>query len=134
MNQLTIPQAVEILKQYSCTTIKNPSNLAEKEELKHSILLVSNVSDYQNLGICADTLELGFNALASYLVALGYDHQLSLPQESSNKPVYIKFNTQKLNYYLDEYEGDYRGVLISYQGDDWDVMGTYGYFPLDLFD
>jgi hypothetical protein len=128
-----IQEAVGILKEYSCTQIKTVNSPTEKEQLTKAILLVSELSEYQNLGICADNLESGLESLKNYLQVLGYQLPLPAIEQTTTGPVYIKFNTKKQNFYLDDYEGDYRGVLISYQGDDQEVMGTYGYFPLDLF-
>ena len=51
--------------------------------------------------------------------------------------VYLKFNTLKGAWYLDDYVGPNRGVLISFHASEPDydlVNGTYGPFPLDLFD
>ena len=80
-------------------------------------------------------MELAFEGLSNYLKALGYENALDIaslsPQENA---VYLKFNTQKNSHYLDSYDGDYRGVLISCQSEDDNISGTYGYFPLDLFD
>ncbi|ELR96956.1 DUF1824 family protein [Gloeocapsa sp. PCC 73106] len=131
---MEVNQAVEILKQYSCTKSQIPDSPAAKQQLKAAILVISAVSDFENLGICADNPSEGFSSLASYLQALGYDYTLPSVTLEADRSVYIKFNTQKQNYYLDVYEGDYRGVLIAYQGEDPEVMGTYGYFPLNLFD
>ncbi|TVQ46110.1 MAG: DUF1824 family protein [Gloeocapsa sp. DLM2.Bin57] len=128
-----IQQAVAILKQYSCTNIKPVETPEAKQELQQAILQVAKLSEYQNLGICADNLQQGLDALANYLQALGYNFPLPSLDKKSLTPVYLKFNTKKQNFYLDDYDGDYRGVLISYQGEDLDIMGTYGYFPLDLF-
>ncbi len=38
-----------------------------------------------------------------------------------------------MSYYLDQYTGEYRGVLVSCQSEDDLIAGTYGHFPLDLF-
>ena len=38
-----------------------------------------------------------------------------------------------MSYYLDDYIGKYRGVLVSCQSEDDKIVGTYGHFPLDLF-
>jgi len=64
--------------------------------LRHFNTLTS-LSDYQNLGICADTAAQGFLALESYLKVLGYEATLDQADIiSSVGPVYIKFNTQKV--------------------------------------
>ena len=91
-------------------------------------------SESENFGICADTLQEAQQALASYLQALGYGHQVPNPLGEHSGPVYLKFNTQKQSPYLDGYDGPYRGVLIACQSDSTAINGTYGYFPLDLFE
>jgi hypothetical protein len=134
-NSMTVEQALAILKIYSCLEVKLVESEADKKELQTAIKQIVDLSEYENLGICADSLELAFRGLSSYLKALGYENALDMaslpPQE---KAVYLKFNTQKNSHYLDSYDGDYRGVLISCQSEDDNISGTYGYFPLDLFD
>jgi hypothetical protein len=134
-NSMTVEQTLAILKSYSCLEVKLVQSEADKEELQTAIKQIVDLSEYENLGICANSLELAFQGLSSYLTALGYDNDLDIaslpPQE---KAVYLKFNTQKNSHYLDSYDGDYRGVLISCQSEDDNISGTYGYFPLDLFD
>ena len=134
-NSMTVEQALEILKSYSCLEVKLVESEADKKELQTAIKKIVDLSEYENLGICANSLELAFESLSNYLKALGYENDLNIaslpPQE---KAVYLKFNTQKNSHYLDSYDGDYRGVLISCQSEDDNISGTYGYFPLDLFD
>lgn len=134
-NSMTVEQALAILKSYSCLEVKLVQSESDKKELQTAIKQIVDLSEYENLGICANSLELAFEGLLSYLKALGYENALDIaslpPQE---KAVYLKFNTQKNSHYLDSYEGDYRGVLIACQSEDDKITGTYGYFPLDLFD
>ena len=134
-NSITVEQALAILKSYSCLEVKLVQSEADKKELQTAIKQIVDLSEYENLGICANSLELAFESLSNYLKALGYDNALDiaslLPQENA---VYLKFNTQKKSHYLDSYDGDYRGVLIACQSEDNNISGTYGYFPLDLFD
>jgi hypothetical protein len=133
-NSMTVERALAILKSYSCLEVKLVQSEADKKELQTAIKKIVDLSEYENLGICADSLELAFESLSNYLKALGYENALDIaslpPQE---KAVYLKFNTQKNSHYLDSYDGDYRGVLISCQSEDDKISGTYGYFPLDLF-
>ena len=131
---LNIDEALKILNLYSCAQVKNTEPSVEAEQLRQALLLVTNLSESENLGVCAENAQQGFTALKSYLKALGYQNSLeqdSLP--NNQNPVYIKFNTAKRSYYLDEYIGKYRGVLISCQSEDDKIVGTYGHFPLDLF-
>ncbi len=134
-NPMTKDQALKILKSYSCLEVKLPQSDAEKSELQTAIKQILALSESENLGICADSLEIAIQALANYLKFLDYDFNLEInPVPAQDKAVYLKFNTQKMSHYLDSYEGDYRGVLIACQSEDDTIAGTYGYFPLDLFD
>ena len=131
---LTLDKALKILKSYDCVQVTNTEPLIELEELRNSLLLITNLSSSQNLGICADNFQQGFAVLTSYLEALGYQSNLKQDNVSqSSEPVYLKFSTQKMSYYSSEYTGEYRGVLVSIQSDDDLIAGTYGHFPLDLF-
>lgn len=127
---LTLDEALKLLKKYSCSTTQTESN---HQQLRQALLLVTSESEWENLGICAENTASAIAALKSYLKALGYKSNLNLAEiPNFNEAVYLKFNTQKMSYYLDRYTGEYRGVLVSCQGEE-KVIGTYGYFPLDLF-
>ena len=131
---LNIDEALKILNLYSCAQVKNTQPSVKKEQLRQALLLVTSLSESENLGICADNAQQGFAALKDYLTALGYKNSLEKDSLPNNQdPVYIKFNTSKMSYYLDEYIGNYRGVLVSCQSEDDKIVGTYGHFPLDLF-
>jgi Tfp pilus assembly protein PilF len=132
--------ALKLLKKYSCIENKLVESEADKEQLRQAIQMITSLSEYENLGICADNAKQGFTALSSYLKALGYTSNIDIDTLSksnisdiSEKSIYIKYNTQKQTHYLDSYNGTYRGVLISCQGEDDKIVGTYGHFPLDLF-
>ncbi len=134
-NKLTVKDALKLLKTYSCIEIKTVETQAEKENLQEALLLVTSLSEYENLGICADNSTQGFSTLSTYLKALGYQPNFDLKSISKiDTPIYIKYNTQKMSYFIDSYRGDYRGVLISCQSENNDeIIGTYGHFPMDLF-
>ncbi|MBD0336477.1 MAG: DUF1824 family protein [Cyanobacteria bacterium Co-bin13] len=120
------------LNRFSCLNIPPVLNTAEKEDTRAALLLLNEVSDYQTLGICADTLGQGKSAADAYVTALVMPVNIDLPEREG--PVYIKFNTLKGAWYLDSYSGGSRGVLITFHSSDVDeVNGTYGPFPLDLF-
>ena len=133
--EITVEQAQNILQQFSCTEIKPIESEAEKSLLQEALKLITSLSDYQNIGICAETVAEGLASLESYLKALGYE----IPLDNANIPalegsVYIKCNTNKQSYYFDSYKGEYRGVLVSCQSSVNDsISGTYGHFPLNLF-
>ena len=133
---LTVEEAEKILKEYSCIDIKLVESDSEKALLRQALQLITDLADYINFGICAETTEQGFHALQQYLNGLGYNVSLDT-QKITEIPgsVYIKFNTNKQSYYLDSYTGNYRGVLVSCQSSAReDISGTYGHLPLDLFD
>ncbi|NJL88312.1 MAG: DUF1824 family protein [Leptolyngbyaceae cyanobacterium SM1_1_3] len=105
---------------------------AESAKVRQALDQLNQASDYQTLGICADTLAAAKAAMESYLRALGVEVTLSLPEKS--EAVYLKFNTLKGLWYLDDYGGSSRGVLITYHASELDeVNGTYGPLPLTLF-
>jgi hypothetical protein len=133
---LTVEQAENILKEYSCTDIKLVESETEKALLRQALKLIADLADYVNFGICAETTEQGFMALQNYLSGLGYNVSLDTDKTTQiTGSVYIKFNTNKQSFYLDSYTGNYRGVLVSCQSSAReDVSGTYGHLPLDLFD
>lgn len=132
--ELTLKEALSIVQEYSCIQLKTVDSSTEKAKLREALMIVTNSSEHENIGICADNSKQGFATLSSYLQALGYEPNLSLDSlPKVNAPVYIKFNTQNMSYYLDSYIGGYRGVLVSCYGDDQQIVGTYGHFPLDLF-
>lgn len=135
-NNLTIEEALKLLREYSCIQVKTVYTKREKEQLREALLLMINVSEYENIGVCADKAEQAWEALLSYLKGLGYKADLEPNPdfgELQQYPVYIKYNIQQQTYYLDSYTGSYRGVLISCQAEDDFLVGTYGHFPLDLF-
>ena len=133
-NDLMVSEAIKLLKQYSCIEIKTVDTEEEKDRLKKALLLITNLSEKENLGICASNSTEGFMALSSYLKALGYQPNLdskSLPKIDT--PIYIKYYTERMSYSMDSYQGSYRGVLISCQSENDEIVGTYGHFPIDLF-
>jgi hypothetical protein len=131
---MSIEEALKLLKEYGCIQPKIARLPEEKDALRQAILLVNQGSESINLGICADNAEEGFTSLKSYLQALGYNLPVTLPENNlESGSVYIKYNTQRLASYLDSYTGTYRGVLISCQSENDQLVGTYGHFPLDLF-
>lgn len=135
-SQMSLSEAQKILASFSCTEIKTISSPTEKEELQKALLLITDVSDAQNFGICADSIPQAMSSLMSYLNGLNYEVEIDESQINPVKgPVYLKFNAQKWSIYTDSYEGKYRGVLVSCQSAYTDELNvTYGHFPLDLFE
>jgi Domain of unknown function (DUF1824) len=129
---LDLETAHRILKQFS--TLKSGSGEpVDRDNIQQALLLAASQSDYQMLGVCADTLEQGIRALEGYAKALSYSPNLDLePIEGS---VYIKFNPNSAKCYASSYDGEHRGVLVSCQSaDDTDINEMYGHLPLDLFE
>ncbi|MBD2112955.1 MULTISPECIES: DUF1824 family protein [Cyanophyceae] len=140
MTTSSSPTAAEIaairqrLGQFSCLTTPSTLSDAEAVQVRADLSDFNDWSDYQTLGICADTLAEGQQALESFLKALGVTVNLDLPAREG--AVYLKFNTLKGAWYLDDYSGRSRGVLITFHTSDPEVTelsGTYGPFPFDLF-
>ena len=128
----SLSTAVKFLNRYSCGVL--PRDTTDKQSLVTAIQTVTRESAWENVGICADNFSQGWEALQSYLKALGYSRAtMKEVPEDPDAPVYIKFNTQKMSYYTDAYKGAERGVLIATQGDEEAALGTFGYFDLDLF-
>ncbi len=114
-----------------------PANLSaeEAQAVRAALLWLNEQSEYQTLGICADSLTDAARALKGYVAALSEPVQVDIaPQEGA---VFLKFNTLKNAWYLDGYSGNSRGVLVTYHTSEPEldaVNGTYGPFSLDLFD
>ncbi|MFZ9737287.1 MAG: DUF1824 family protein [Prochlorotrichaceae cyanobacterium] len=130
---IALESTLALLRSYSCLAPK-PVSPAEKVPLQKAIAAVLERSEGLNFGICADTVDQALQALCRYLRGLGYDVDLAeIPEHSIAGAAYLKYSLQRQAFYFDDYVGEYRGVLISCQGDD-EIAGTYGHFPLDLFD
>lgn len=122
------------LAPYSSLQVPPTLSETEQQSLRDAILWFSELAEYETLGICAATLAEGVAATESYVAQLSREIKLDLPDREG--AVYIKFNTLKGAWYLDDYPGASRGVLISYHTSESELdamTGTYGPFPLDLF-
>ncbi|HEY9884783.1 MAG TPA: DUF1824 family protein [Thermosynechococcaceae cyanobacterium] len=129
---LTLDAAQDILKQFVCSD-RSPAVMPQAPLVRQALLLVAAHSDYQILGICADTIAQATIALKRYLTALGYEVMPEVP--SLDGAVYVKFNPNRNGCHVAPYNGTYRGVLVSCQSAyDGDVNETFGHLPLDLFD
>jgi Domain of unknown function (DUF1824) len=130
---LSLGEAQAILRQFNCLNRDFAEAMAEQERLQQALLLVAQHSDYQILGICADSFAPGLAALRAYTHVLGY--QLNCPEPASIEGgVYIKFNPKSGICYVDSYIGDHRGVLVSCQSAyESGINEMYGHLPLDLF-
>ncbi|MGI8501729.1 MAG: DUF1824 family protein [Hassallia sp.] len=129
---LTVSEAKKILNKFNCLDIAPVVKPSEKVLIRQALLLLTSLSDYQILGICADTEEEGMLATKTYSQALGYEVPSNLPPIEG--PVYIKLNGKNGLCYLDSYAGHHRGVLVSCQSyNEGGINEMYGHLPLDLF-
>lgn len=128
---LTLEQAHQLLKRFDCLKPTSDITPAERDALQQALHRVASHSDYQILGICAETLAQAVQALETYATALGYDVVPNLP--AIDGAVYVKFNPKAGSCYTDSYAGAYRGVLVSCQSADEGINEMYGHLPLDLF-
>ena len=129
---LTLDLAQDVLKQFVCIE-RSPEQAAPESSLvRQSLLLVAAHSDYQMLGICADTIAQATSALTAYLAALGYKTTPEVP--ALEGAVYVKFNPKSDRCHVAPYDGTHRGVLVSCQSaDEDDINETFGHLPIDLF-
>lgn len=129
---LTITAAQKLLKPFNCLDPKSINSESEKALIRQALLLLTEHSDYQILGICAATTAQGLLALTTYATAFGYQPNCNLA--TVDGAIYLKFNPNTGLCYLDSYTGVYRGVLVSFQSsEEGDINDMYGHFPLDLF-
>ncbi|MBE9197539.1 MULTISPECIES: DUF1824 family protein [unclassified Nodularia (in: cyanobacteria)] len=129
---LTTSEATKILHKFNCLDIAPILKPSEKALVRRALILVASLSDYQILGICADTAEAGILAMRTYSHAFGYEVPSDLATPEG--PVYIKLNGKNGLCYLDSYAGHHRGVLISCQSyNEGGINEMYGHLPLDLF-
>jgi len=127
---LTLEAAQDVLRQFLCV---ERSATSEASLVRQALLFVAAHSDYQILGICADTIEQAAIALKAYLTALGYE---ATPEVAAVEgSVYVKFNPRSDRCHVAPYIGTHRGVLVSCQSAyDGDINETFGHLPLDLFE
>jgi hypothetical protein len=129
---MNLQEAHTLLKKFDCL-MGAPEASPEWAQLQQALLQVASQSDYQMLGICADTIGQGQRALETYAAALGYHPDPSF--EAIQGAVYIKFNPKSGLCYADTYLGAHRGVLVSCQSAyESGLNEMYGHLPLDLFE
>ncbi len=129
-----LDQAISLLKEYSGIIPKTVDSEIEKEQLRSAIKLLVSLADAQNFGICATNSQDAFEALNSYLKALGYDLTCPTNTNGNENSVYLKFSTERMSYKISDYDGEYRGVLITIFAENQEnILGTYGHLPMNLF-
>lgn len=129
---LSLDGAQALLRTLTCIEPLPLDRIPDYALIRQALHRVCDQSDYQILGICADTANQAIAALHRYLEALG---RPEYPQpEPIPAAVYLKFNPKTGLCYLQPYTGQHRGVLVSCQSAyDGDVNETFGHLPLDLF-
>lgn len=138
MDEAAIAAKLKTVRQ-TLTKVTLSADLASLSADQHQticadLLWLNEMSEYQTLGICADSVITAEAALKGYVAALSQPINLDLPEQTG--AVYLKFNTLKNAWYLDGYSGESRGVLVTYHTSEPEldgVNGTYGPFPLNLF-
>ena len=131
---IALESALTLLRDFSCLKPRTVASDEEKQALRQAIYRIVKLSEWHNIGICADTIHQALHTLGAYLKGLESSYRPEMPTNIPfSAAIYLKYNSQKQSYYIDSYAGDYRGVLLSCQGSE-EIMGTYGYFPLNLFD
>jgi Domain of unknown function (DUF1824) len=131
---MTIPEADQALRKLQ--DLGAAASTEQRESIRKCLQVLTEAADYHTIGMCADDQTVGLTALHSYAKYFGYnitaDLVTALP--AINGSVYLKFNPRSNRLYIDTYQGDYRGGLVSFQSDLADgYNGTHGHFPLDLF-
>jgi hypothetical protein len=131
--------AQAFLKPFACVEADAPWSDQQYPPIRAALMALTQVSDYATLGVCADHWEEGMKSLRSYLEGLGYSGPVDGPhvlQEGQPQAsCYLKYNTRRQTLYLEPYGRKYRGVLVCFQSDYANgFVGTYGHFPLNLFE
>jgi hypothetical protein len=131
-NKHSLEESHRLLKQFDCLHPATSLTTSDRNQLQQALLQVASQSEYQMLGICAETFAEAQQALMTYATALGYC--LNTELEAIEGPVYIKFNPKSGGCYANPYVGDHRGVLVSCQSAyETGLNEMYGHLPLDLF-
>lgn len=128
---LTVQSAQKLLKSFNCIEPKLVNLESEKAQIRQALLLLSEHSDYQIFGICADTTEQGLLALQTYTTAFGYEPNCHFAAVEG--AIYLKFNPNTRLCYLESYTGIHRGVLVAFQSSEVGINEMYGHLPIDLF-
>ncbi len=79
-HNLNAEEARKLLNKFNCLDIAPVLKPSEKVSTRGALILISSLSDYQILGICADTAEEGILAMKTYSQALGYEAPSNLPR------------------------------------------------------
>ncbi|MBD2189686.1 DUF1824 family protein [Pseudanabaena mucicola] len=131
-NHLTIADAERILWELSDLD-SDTATSDRRSQICEALDYLTKQADYHIFGICAETTQDAMQALQNYTVHFRYElPAVDLPDIADG--IYLKYNPRSRRYHCDNYQGTYRGVLISFHTDFTDgYSGTQGHFPLDLF-
>jgi hypothetical protein len=131
-NSLTVADAERILWELSDLEPDSP-DLEQRQQICEALDYLTKQSSYHIFGICADRTETALKAMGEY----AHHFRYALPEPELpiiDNGIYLKYNPRTRRYHTDNYQGQYRGVLISFHTDFTDgYSGTHGHFPLDLF-
>ncbi len=131
---MTTLAAEEIL--WDLKDLDQTATTQQRTEIQAALQTLTAAADYHIFGVCAEQQSAGLQALQGYAQYFGYVLTTAMGQELPQiaGAVYLKFNPRSQRLYVDTYNGNYRGVLVSFQSDVADGYGgTHGHFPLDLF-
>ncbi|KAI9130631.1 DUF1824 family protein [Acaryochloris sp. CCMEE 5410] len=128
----TVQQSQAALAKFAALDPPPITTTEEREQAKTDLLALAQATDYQMFGILAETCDQAIAALTGYSQAFGYE--MPTNWQPITGPTYLKFNPNLGSCYTDNYVGNHRGVLISFQSESEEIINqTYGHFPLDLF-
>ena len=131
-NHLTIADAERILWELSDLD-SDSIVLEQRHQICAALDYLTRQADYHIFGICADRTETAVKSLREYANHFQYELP-DTPLPNIDNGIYLKYNPRSRRYHTDSYQGQYRGVLISFHTDFTDgYSGTHGHFPLDLY-
>ena len=126
------PSAIAYLKKIEPSLAQGTIRDKDRTQILASLNSLRQNSNYQMFGVLASTYEEAIAAIADYAKAFEYDIPDS--PEPLDGPIYLKYNPALPLCYCDNYKGEHRGVLVSFQSDYEDgVNDMFGHFPLDLY-
>ncbi len=73
---ISLKDAVDLLRRYSCNDHIGINTETEKQQIREALLLVVELSDWQNLGICAENSDQALKTLVDYLKVFNYPDNL----------------------------------------------------------
>ena len=90
---IPIKSAVTFLRDFSCITPRIVASDEEKQALRQAISQVVQLSEWQNIGICANTIPQALQTLVAYLTGLGSSFIPEMPTDISfSTAIYLKYN------------------------------------------